>query len=113
MRDPGLIEFRRHNPEVVRQRTRDLFDDFQTRRVDAVVIGTENPHSAHTTFLRFQTSFVVGTYYRLIAAVANPANGCEMRGVRPPTQARTTVGADRCDVISMTATSLTMPEELM
>src|SRR3954451_4375757 len=47
MRNTGLVELRRDHPDVVGQFARDLLDDLQPRRVNAVVIGTENPHSAH------------------------------------------------------------------
>jgi DNA-binding transcriptional LysR family regulator len=45
MRNAGLIELGRHNPDVIRQLSRNLFDNLQARRVDAIIIGAENSHS--------------------------------------------------------------------
>src|SRR5476651_1377123 len=45
MRDPGLIELRRHDPDIFGQSAGDFLDDFQAGGMDAVVIGAENPHS--------------------------------------------------------------------
>jgi hypothetical protein len=39
MRDAGLIEFRRHYPDVIGQCAGDLLDDLQAGSMDAVVIG--------------------------------------------------------------------------
>src|SRR5439155_4284334 len=38
------------DPDVVGQGTRDLLDDLQARRVDAVVIGAENSHACSGPF---------------------------------------------------------------
>src|SRR5262249_35033646 len=50
MRHARLIEFRGHDPDIVRQRTRDLLDHLQARRVDAVVIGAKNSHACSRPF---------------------------------------------------------------
>ena len=50
MRDAGLVELRRHHPDVVGQRTRDLLDDLQAGGMDAVVIGAENSHPRKCPF---------------------------------------------------------------
>jgi hypothetical protein len=44
MRNAGLVKLRRHDPDVIGQRTRYLFDHLQSRGMDAVVIGAENSH---------------------------------------------------------------------
>ena len=44
MRDAGLIEFRRHDPDVVGQSAGDFLDDLQAGGMNAVIIGAENPH---------------------------------------------------------------------
>ena len=50
VRHARLVQLRRHDPDVVGKRARNLLDDLQARRVDAVVIGAENPHPAKTLF---------------------------------------------------------------
>jgi hypothetical protein len=50
MRDAGLIELRRHHPNVVGQRAGDLLDDLQARGMDAVVVGAENSHPSNCPF---------------------------------------------------------------
>ncbi len=45
MRDAGLIVLGRYHPHVVGQLLCDLLEDLKARRVDAVVVGTENSHS--------------------------------------------------------------------
>jgi hypothetical protein len=42
MGDAGLVEFRSHDPHVVRQRPRDFLADIEPFGVNAVVIGDEN-----------------------------------------------------------------------
>ena len=44
MRDTGLIELRRHDPDVIGQRAGDLLDNLQAGSMDAVVIGAEDSH---------------------------------------------------------------------
>jgi hypothetical protein len=44
MRDAGLIGFRRDDPDVVRERARDLGAHVEPRRMDAVVVGNEDAH---------------------------------------------------------------------
>src|SRR2546429_1931628 len=44
MRDTGLIEFRRHDPDVIGQRADDLLDNLQAGSMDAVVVGAEDSH---------------------------------------------------------------------
>jgi hypothetical protein len=39
MRDAGLIELRRDDPDVIGQLPRDLLNNLQARCVDAIVIG--------------------------------------------------------------------------
>jgi hypothetical protein len=53
MRNAGLVELRRHDPDVIRQRARNLLDHFQAGRMDAVVIGAENSHPLNYLFGRF------------------------------------------------------------
>src|SRR6266436_5721941 len=72
MRDPGLIELRRHDPDVVGQRAGDLLNDPQARSMDAVVIGAENSHPSKRLF-----RFVAGldrraSSYPGMTAEANP-----------------------------------------
>jgi hypothetical protein len=50
MRDPGLVELRRHHPDVVGQSAGDFLDDLQAGGVDAVVIGAENSHAFRCPF---------------------------------------------------------------
>ena len=59
MRDAGLIELRRHDPDVVRQRARDLFDNLQAGGMDPVVIGAENSHPSKCLVLRMEAGFIV------------------------------------------------------
>src|SRR5664279_2661773 len=44
MRHAGLVAFRRHDPDLVRQFARDFFAGLKSRRVDAVVVGDEDTH---------------------------------------------------------------------
>src|ERR1700687_1365258 len=44
MRHAGLVGFRRHDPDVVRQRARYFFAGVQARCVDAVVMCDEDAH---------------------------------------------------------------------
>src|ERR1700687_489722 len=74
MRDAGLIEFRRHYPDVVGQRTGDLLDDFQAGSMDAVVIGAENAHP-FKCLLRSIPPAVRAPSYPSHAVEANPADG--------------------------------------
>ena len=72
MRDAGLIELRRHDPDVVGQRARDLFDDLQARGMDAVVIGAENSHPSKCLSVRVEAGFCLwASSYPAIAAEAN------------------------------------------
>ena len=83
MRDAGLIEFRRHHPDVVGQRARDLLDDLQAGGVDAVVIGAENSHPSKC--LLFDPRPVCcrrAPSYPAIAAEANPANHRVISSIR-------------------------------
>ena len=45
MRHAGLVEFRRHHPDIVGQRARDLGAGVEAGRVDAVVIGNQDTHA--------------------------------------------------------------------
>src|SRR6202521_45593 len=72
MRDAGLIEFRRHYPDVVGQRAGDLLDDFQAGSMDAVVIGAENAHP-FKCLLRSIPPAVRAPSYPSHAVEANPA----------------------------------------
>ena len=56
MRDAGLIELRRHDPDVVGQCARDLLDDLQAGGMDAVVIGAENSHPSKCLLVRSKRS---------------------------------------------------------
>src|SRR6185437_5081585 len=71
MRDAGLVEFWRHNPDVVGQGTGDFLDDLQAGRVDAVVIGAENSHPPERLF-RSDSVTVTAPSYPAIGAEANP-----------------------------------------
>jgi hypothetical protein len=42
VRDAALVVLRRDNPNLVGELAGDLFENFETRRFDAVVIGYEN-----------------------------------------------------------------------
>src|SRR5438309_1863804 len=64
MRNAGLVEFRRHDPDVVRQRARNLLDDLQARRMDTVIIGAENSHPLGDLFERFP-----GKYHGAVLSV--------------------------------------------
>ena len=59
MRDAGLIELRRHDPDVVGQRAGDLLDDLQAGGMDAVVIGAENSHPSEC-LLSVDSSYRLG-----------------------------------------------------
>jgi len=49
MRHTGLIDFWRHDPDVVGKRARNFFTSGEPRRMNAVVIGNENaPGLIHT-----------------------------------------------------------------
>ena len=78
MRDAGLIELRRHDPDVVGQRARDLLDDLQAGGMDAVVIGAENSHPSKCLLVRFEAGFRLrAPSYPAIAAEANrPISSC-------------------------------------
>ena len=77
MRDAGLIEFRRHHPDVVGQRAGDLLDDLQAGSVDAVVVGAENSHPFKRPFQPIQCR-QCAVLSSLAAVEANPANTIEM-----------------------------------
>ncbi len=51
MRHARLVGFRRHDPDVVTQRTRNLLAGIEPRRVDAVVVGDQDAHYAGTIFV--------------------------------------------------------------
>jgi DNA-binding transcriptional LysR family regulator len=72
MRDAGLIELRRHYPDIVRQRARDLLDNLQAGGMDAVVIGAKNSHPVKCPF-RSMPWQPVCRLYPAGAAEANPA----------------------------------------
>src|SRR6202035_4842511 len=73
MRDAGLIEFRRHHPDIVGQGARGLRDDLQAGGVDAVVIGAENSHPVAWPFARFHWCRRARLYPSR-PVEANPAN---------------------------------------
>src|SRR5947207_11434869 len=50
MRHAGLVELGRHHPDVVRQSAGDLLHDSEARGMDAIVVGTENPHSLNCPY---------------------------------------------------------------
>ena len=52
VRDARLIEFRRDNPDVVGQFTRDLLADVQAFGVNAVVVGDEDAQVYFSIFFR-------------------------------------------------------------
>src|SRR5438105_3894571 len=64
MRNAGLVELRCHDPDVVRQRARNLLDDLQAGRMDTVIIGAENSHSPGDLFERFR-----GKYHGVVLSV--------------------------------------------
>src|SRR6187399_1428509 len=73
MRHAGLIELRRHYPDVLGQCAGDLLDDLQAGGVDAVIIGAENSHPPERLSDRFHhDQWAVS--YPAIAVEANPAN---------------------------------------
>src|ERR1035441_9339797 len=72
MRDAGLIELRRHDPDIVGQRARNLLDNFQAGGMDAVVIGTENSHLTDRPS-SIDSTAVEAPSYPAIAHEANPS----------------------------------------
>src|SRR5438067_1739533 len=72
MRDAGLIELRRHDPDVVGQRAGDLLDDLQPRRMNAVVVGAENSHPSKCLLVQVEAGACLwASSYPAIAAEAN------------------------------------------
>ena len=74
MRNAGLVELGRHDPDVVGECARDLLDDLQPGRMDAVIIGAENSHPAKALFDRFRATrtavLTVGRHSRKFAGFA-------------------------------------------
>ena len=52
MRDARLVALGRDHPDVVGDLLGDILDDADTRRVDAVVVGAQNPHEASSCLSR-------------------------------------------------------------
>src|ERR1700743_3602757 len=75
MRDAGLIEFRRHDPDVVGQRSRNFLDNLQAGGMNAVVVGAENSHRLNALFARFRDGrrAVLSGYRQL----GKPGNACQ------------------------------------
>src|ERR1700716_3552887 len=72
MRDAGLIELRRHHPDIVGQCAGDFLDDLQAGGMDAVVIGAENSHPFKCPF-RSIPGWFNAPFYPCRAVEANPA----------------------------------------
>ena len=51
MRHSGLVNFWRHDPQVIGKRSRDFLAGSKSRRVNAVVIGDENTHYIRSIFV--------------------------------------------------------------
>src|SRR6266478_2243499 len=81
MRDAGLIEFRRHYPDVIGQCAGDLLDNLQAGSMDAIVIGTENSHP-FKCLVRSIPPAVKAPSYPSHAAEANPAMSGKMASRR-------------------------------
>src|ERR1700756_368225 len=79
MRHAGLIELRRHHPDIVGQCTRDLLDDLQAGGMDAVIVGAKNSHPAQVPF-SIDSVVVNAPSYPAHAVEANPAIAMETPG---------------------------------
>src|SRR3979409_2461434 len=77
MRDAGLIELRRHHPDIVGQFAGDFLDDLQAGGMDAVVVGAENSHPLKCPFQSIPWRSM-RRLYPSVAVGANPANPVEM-----------------------------------
>ena len=59
MRDAGLVVFRRHHPDVVRQRARDFGADVEPFGMDAVVVGDQDAHDGLLLIFHFASIFLI------------------------------------------------------
>jgi hypothetical protein len=71
MRYTGLVELRRHDPDIVGEGARDLLNHLQARGMDAVVIGAENSHPAESPFRPGIRGALKAPSYPLIEDEAN------------------------------------------
>ena len=56
VRDAGLVELRRHHPDVVGQRLADLGADVEPVGMDAVVVGDQDAHALNDAFIAYVRS---------------------------------------------------------
>src|ERR1700751_2024667 len=81
MRHAGLVEFRRHDPDIVGERMRDLFDHLQAGGMNAIVIGAENSHPAKTLVPSNPQKAFKAPSYPLIEVEANASISLKNAGI--------------------------------